>query len=68
MTIRELIEKAEQGGQKIEAGTFESAGAFLNYFDAHYLPILRELEKEWQGDSGATAKRFFASDMMEVFK
>ena len=48
MTLRQLIEKTEESGEVIQCGTFDSMTSFLSYFDNHYLPILQELEREWQ--------------------
>lgn len=66
MTLRQLIEEAEQSGTIISSDKWGSMTDFLLYFDIHYKPLLEQLEREWAGAEGA--KRFFASDILEIFK
>lgn len=67
ITLRQLIEKTEHDNTiRIAAGDFGQMSAFLLYFDQHYKPILEQLQKDWANEEGA--KRFFASDLLEIFK
>jgi len=61
-TLRQLT---EQQNTEISAGEFESLQSFFAYYDQHYKPILEELKKSWRYQ--ATAKRFFADDMLALF-
>lgn len=61
-TLRQL---AEQHNTEISAGQFKDLQEFFTYYDRHYKPILEELKKSWCYQ--ATAKRFFADDMLAFF-
>ncbi len=65
ISLIEATRRIENDGEKICTGNFESFEDFINYFEIHYKPILKELEKEWAGADDA--RRFLASDLLEMF-
>ena len=67
ITLKQAIEQAEERGQRVRGGNFDTFIEFLAYFKIHYQPILEELQEKWQG-SEEGAKRFFAEDLMEIFR
>jgi hypothetical protein len=66
ITLRQLIEQAAQDGKMVGFGQWKDINCFLTYFEQHYTPILEQLHEEWKGEKDA--RRFFASDMLNLFK
>lgn len=43
ITLKQAIEQAEERGQKVNFGTFESINDFASYYEHTYLPLLQSL-------------------------
>ena len=66
ITLPQAAARIAREGEVIRMGSnFETFEDFKSYFDIHYKPILEELQKEWAGASDA--RRFLASDLLEIF-
>ena len=55
MTLQELAENAVKNGVKIESGQFGTIEDFFIYFNVHYKPLLKELQKEFSKKTRARA-------------
>ena len=64
MTLQELAENAVKNGVKIESGQFGTIEEFFIYFNVHYKPLLKELQKEFSSAEGA--KKFLAGDILDI--
>lgn len=64
-TLREAVAMLADKGITIKWTEGCDLDAFLDYYDRHYVPILRELQKEWVGKPGAI--RFLADDILTIF-
>lgn len=78
ITLRQLIEEAEQNGKTIEAGGFGSMADFFSYYDIHYKPLLEAMSEEYlkaetRGCTGDELEHqrmvsFLADDILAILK
>lgn len=60
--------KAEENGEKIKIGSFETFADFLSYYRHHYRPILERLQDNRLDFDDTNLLRFFAIDMLAAFE
>lgn len=59
---------AEERGEKIQFGSFETFFDFLAYYRQHYKPMLERLQDNRLDFDDTNILRFFSSDMLEAFE
>lgn len=65
LNLRQAMEKLHELGIEVDCGNFGSFESFISYYDAHYKPLLEQLNEERSMADGA--KRFIANDMLKLF-
>lgn len=63
ISLAQLAREAEQNGQQVKVGNFESFADFESYFKAHYKPML----DRWQQGDADRLMGFFIDDMLDTF-
>ena len=68
ISLAQLAREAEQNGQQVKVGNFESFADFESYFTHHYRPLLQAIENgEEIDDNRRRLLNFLASDLLQVF-
>lgn len=66
ITLVQAATIAEESGQNVKVGNFDSFADFMSYFEAHYRPIL----EEWRDNKHLPNEHifnFFVDDMLSAF-
>lgn len=58
---------AEENGETVKIGGFDTFADFLSYYRAHYRPILEQLQQDQISIKDIHTLRFFAGDMLSAF-
>lgn len=63
ITLAQVARQAEQDGQSVKVGNFDSFDSFISYFNQHYKPML----ERWQQGDADRLMGFFIDDMLAAF-
>lgn len=58
---------AEENGETVKIGGFDTFADFMSYYRAHYRPILERLQQDQMSVKDIHLLRFFADDMLSAF-
>ena len=62
-----VVTAAEENGETVKIGGFDTFADFLSYYRAHYRPILERLQQDQMSVKDIHLLRFFADDMLSAF-
>ena len=62
-----LATAAEENGETVKIGGFDTFADFMSYYRAHYRPILEQLQQDKIRIKDIQLLRFFADDMLSAF-
>lgn len=65
LNLRQTMQRLHELGVEVNCGNFWTFEGFINYYDAHYKPLLEQLSKDWS--MAGDARRFLADDLLKFF-